>query len=77
MKIDIEQEVKRFFKNKTKALITLNARIKDLGIDSLDLMEFVVKIETKYNIRFTDSELLNLETIKDLINLLTKKSLGV
>lgn len=41
---------------------------EDLGIDSLDLFELVMDLETKYNIEIPTEDLEQLSTIGDVIN---------
>jgi len=47
--------------------------VKDLGADSLDLAEFVLEIETKFNIRIPDDEATGIITIGDAIIQIEKK----
>jgi len=48
--------------------ITIDSLFLDVGVDSLDFISIVVKIENKYNIEFADDDLnyLKFTTIKDL-----------
>ncbi|TFG82084.1 MAG: acyl carrier protein [Erysipelotrichales bacterium] len=63
--------------NKTGHSISIHPEttMKDLGIDSLDLVELILKVEEKYNLTFADEELLQLKTIKDVENLIRNKTL--
>jgi len=47
--------------------------IRDLGADSLDRLELMMKIEEEYGIWIEDEEAENLSTPKDLYNLVRKK----
>lgn len=53
--------------------IDLDQEFKDLDLDSLDLVDIVCGVEDEYEIVIGDSELLQLETPRDLINLICKK----
>lgn len=55
-----------------KQSLTKNSRFQDLGIDSLDLMDMVIKMEKQLNIRIADEDLLTIKTIGDLTNALEK-----
>ena len=45
----------------------------DLGIDSLDSVELVLEVETRYNIQISDEEILGINTVKDLIEIIETK----
>ena len=47
--------------------------LTDLGLDSLDLVEVMLEIETALNVEFSSDEIVNLTTIKDVIDLINKK----
>ena len=47
--------------------------LSDLGLDSLDLVEVMLEIETALNVEFSSDEIVNLTTIKDVIDLINKK----
>lgn len=54
--------------------ITENTNIrKDLGADSLDLVEMFMNFESEFDIIVDDDEAANLITIKDVIALIEKK----
>ena len=40
----------------------------DLGIDSIDVMEIIMNIEAKYDIRLEDNKIKDLKTVKDLLS---------
>lgn len=41
---------------------------EDLGADSLDLFELVMRCEEEYNIEFPSEDLENIKTVGDVIN---------
>ena len=47
--------------------ITMDSSLKDLGLDSLDLVEIVLEGEEKLNITFANDELLNFATVGDVV----------
>ena len=55
-------------KKRTKPESTLEnlTLIKDLGADSLDLVQTVMDIEDKYNIRISEDDVKTLQTIGDI-----------
>lgn len=53
--------------------LTVDMVFKDLGIDSLDLVDLVFELEEEIGVQFEDEELLELKTIQDLLTLIEKK----
>lgn len=54
--------------------ITLEASLKDdLGIDSLAAVELSLELETQFDVKIEDEELVNLKTVADIVNLLEGK----
>ena len=54
--------------------VTRESTLKELQIDSLDLVEIVVSAEDEANVTFEDDELLDLKTVGDVVDLLDKKT---
>ena len=55
--------------------ITEESRLKeDLGIDSLASMQLILDMEQKFNIHVEDEEVMEIETVADVIALLEKKT---
>lgn len=53
--------------------LTVDMAFKDLGIDSLDLVDLVFELEEEIGVQFEDDELLQLKTVQDLLTLIEKK----
>ena len=47
--------------------------LTDIGLDSLDLVEVMIEIETALNIEFSSDEIASLTTLKDVVDLINKK----
>jgi acyl carrier protein len=47
--------------------------VADLGADSLDMVEIVMAVEDEFGIEILDSEMAQLSTVQDWINLATDK----
>ena len=45
-----------------------------LGLDSLDLVEVMIEIEEEVGVEFTSDEIAELTTLKDVLNLIEKKT---
>ena len=54
--------------------MTLDSSFRDLGIDSLDLVDLVFALEEEIGTEFEDEELLSIKTVKDLLNLIDEKT---
>ena len=48
--------------------------LSSLGLNSLDLVEITLEIEDSFNIDFTSNEITNLVTVKDVIDLIERKT---
>lgn len=53
--------------------IDRNATLANYGLDSLDVVEFILDIEDKYNITFNPEETRDLKSVGDLLELISKK----
>lgn len=68
-----EAEISKLLKTKgVKKEIKLDTKFRDLGIDSLDLMDLIIIAEKKYNFRIPDDQLAEIVTINDLITIIEK-----
>lgn len=54
--------------------LTLDSSFRDLGIDSLDLVDLVFALEEEIGTEFEDEELLSIKTVKDLLTLIDEKT---
>ena len=50
-------------------------KLDELGLDSLDLVETMIKIEEALNVEFTSDEKVKLKTIQDVVNLIESKKM--
>lgn len=72
--MDKKQEIENLIKEKLNiSEINKNATIADYGLDSLDVVEFLLELEEQYGISFEASETTNLKTLGELLDLLDKK----
>lgn len=62
-------ELKKIIQEKvgSEVEITMDSELKSLGIDSLDLLETVIDVETKLGIKFEDEELVSFVTVGDVV----------
>ena len=45
---------------------------RDLGVESIDLVDLVTAFEDKYNFEIPDNELKNLQTVNDIVSYIEK-----
>ena len=53
--------------------LTLDSNLRDLGIDSLDVVDLIMDLEEELGIEFSDEELMSIPTMKDVCDLIDKK----
>ncbi len=72
--MNISEEVisglKKIAKNKD---VTMDSTIKELGLDSLDVVDVLLEMEEKYNIEFSNEEMLSFKYVKDIVEAISKK----
>ena len=56
-------------KVKDEVEITPRTNLRELGIDSVDLVEILLKFEEKMNLTFEDEAMLKLSTVQDVLDL--------
>ena len=53
--------------------ITLESDIiKDLGADSLDVVELLISLEDDYGISIPEDDIVNVKTVKDIVDMIEK-----
>lgn len=60
-------------KIKKGTLIKLDSTMSELGLDSLDLVDVVLVLEEKLNVVFEDDDLVELNTILDVVRIIDSK----
>ena len=54
--------------------VTLESEIiKDLGADSLDVVEMLLSLEENFNVTVTDEQTDNIKTVKDIVDIIDNK----
>lgn len=70
-----EEIIFKELKKYTKKEFAKESYIKELNIDSLDLLMLVTELEKTFKITISDEELLNLKTIDDIIKVINSKEI--
>lgn len=72
--MDLKNEVltnfSKIVKNKE---VTLESNVRELGLDSLDVVDLLMDMEEKYGIEFENEEMTSLVTISDVVNAIQAK----
>lgn len=56
-----------------KDAINDNDKIRELGLDSLDVVELLLQLEEEYDVHFDDVNMSKLVTVKDLLDEIDKQ----
>lgn len=54
--------------------IDFDEQISEYNIDSIDMLDFIMAVEDKYDIEFADDELDEIETFSDVVSLIESKN---
>lgn len=72
--MDYFDKIKERLSSKLKGQeLIKESSFKDLGIDSLDLVDLVFELEEEIGVEFQDDELLKITTVQDLLDLIDTK----
>lgn len=63
----------RFAKAAHKDKIEDSMKLRELGIDSLDIVELLLQLEEDYGVHFDDMDMSTLVTVKDLLDVIAKQ----
>ena len=55
--------------------LTMDSAIEDLGVDSLDLVEIIMALESEYDIDISDDDVEKIKTVGDIVNYIKDKTL--
>ena len=65
--------IKQLVSEKTNEDVLPTSTLRDLKIDSIDLVDVIMELEERLHIRFEDSELFELKTVSDVVRLVDAK----
>ncbi|MFM7315307.1 MAG: acyl carrier protein [Isosphaeraceae bacterium] len=72
---DVIDSIRNSGKVKPNILVTTSSLFEqDLGIDSLDLVGILLDIQDDFGFEWTDKEISSINSVADIINLLSKRS---
>ncbi|MEA5061074.1 Acyl carrier protein [bioreactor metagenome] len=71
---NIEAKIREIFAKRADiSKATPETKLSELNIDSLDLVEAMMEIEEAFDIEFTNTEILELKTVQNVLDLVKKK----
>ncbi len=71
---EIMSEIKKSFANRLNVKsVDESKSLKDLGLDSLDVVEMCLTLEDRYGIQFETEELSSIKTVSDLYSSIESK----
>lgn len=69
-----KDEIYKIIQSKTNKSFNDNTVIRDLGLDSIDMVEMIADFEDNFNITIPSNKINDVKTIGDLLNVLEEIS---
>lgn len=69
----MREEILKTISGKVGQELTMDTKVADMDIDSLDLMTYIFEIEEQYGIELDQDQLTEMNTIEDLVNSIAQK----
>jgi acyl carrier protein len=69
----IKEILKEFFELEEGAVVPDAHLYQDLGLDSLDSIDFAVKFGADIGVKFTDGDLRSIRTVSDIVEVVYQK----
>ena len=66
--------IERLSKASKNKEITLESNLKELGLDSLDVVDLLMEMEEQFEIEFENEEMLSLKLVSDVVDTIVKKT---
>ena len=54
--------------------VTLDSNLKELGLDSLDVVDMLMDLEEKFGIEFENEEMMAFQVVNDIVKVIEKKT---
>ena len=66
--------IERLCKASKNKEVTLASNLKELGLDSLDVVDLLMEMEEQFEIEFENEEMLSLKLVSDVVDTIVKKT---
>lgn len=72
--MNIQEQVLEGLKKVVKGKeVTLQSNLKELGLDSLDVVDMLMDLEEKFGVEFENEEMMSFEVVQDIITAIENK----
>ena len=69
--LDMVEDIAEISREKIKPDSSM---IEDLDLTSLEIMSIIAEIESKYSVKFSEEEMLNISTVRELVEAINSKA---
>jgi len=69
-----EQVIERLKKVVNGKEVSLESNLKELGLDSLDVVDMLMDLEEKFGIEFENDEMMAFTVVKDIVSAIENKT---
>ena len=70
MEKNTAHELLVLIERETGKTASLDTKIQDLGIDSLDFLSLIVEVQSQFKVTISDRQIAQIQTIGDLLNII-------
>ena len=70
MEKNTTHELLVLIERETGKTASLDTKIRDLGIDSLDFLSLIVEVQSQFKMTISDRQIAQIQTIGDLLNII-------
>lgn len=72
--MNIQEQVLEGLKKVVKGKeVSLQSNLKELGLDSLDVVDMLMDLEEKFGVEFENEEMMSFEVVQDIITAIENK----
>ena len=75
-RVEILQEMQLVIKEqmgKEDIVLTEETKLNDLGVDSIELMEFIINLEDEFSLEISDNTIDHMDKVSDLLDYLSEQ----
>ena len=75
-RVEILQEMQRVIQeqqDREDIVLTEATKLNDLGVDSIELMEFIINLEDEFSLEISDNTIDHMDKVSDLLDYLSEQ----
>ena len=61
------------FRSREDIVLTEATKLNDLGVDSIELMEFIINLEDEFSLEISDNTIDHMDKVSDLLDYLSEQ----